>query len=717
MSGEQLVGRTIADGRYEIVRLLGEGGMGAVYQARQVAMDRMVALKLILPEVVRSPAAAARFQREMRLSAKIEHANTIRVYDFGETEGRLFLTMELLRGQTLTQVLEQAGRLELARIVRIGTQVTRALQAAHSEGVVHRDLKPDNVMLLEQYGEHDVVKVLDFGIAKSLDEQESRMTAAGAVIGTPAYMSAEQAMGQPVDQRSDLYSLGIMLYEMAAGRVPFVAPQFTALLVAHATETPPPLQQLVPDTHPGLAALVDELLRKDPAARPQTAKDVEWRLEALVGGPAMSSMMAAQASHAMVGAQGTLLGHGMTPTPMPMPAQTPMPTVPGRGPRAQGLPQAMQPHGMLPQGMPHGSPPQGMPPQGMPHGIPPQGTQPQGMQPHAVMPAGTPPPGGPASWPPIGAQTVAQPAMKKSRMKWVVLSLVVLIGGGVTAAVVATREPGAPDKPIAPATPDKPTTPATPDKPTTPATPDKPTTPAPPDKPTTPATPDKPTTPDQPTSPPDTRKPPDAPARLAAAKAKLAELGDPAPPDACPTDAAADAAELVLAARDALKDDPAKAIASADQALQKCPSAAAAHNVRGNALQKLAKLEDAGDAYARALQFAPDYEAPRFNLGVVQLRRKDPSAIATFGEILRRKPDDADAHLSRAQAYVNASSYKEAVADLEAGLSRKPDDGRAWLLLGGLRAKLKHGDANDAYCKAAALGITEATPRCKAKKK
>jgi len=173
----------------------------------------------------------------------------------------------------------------------------------------------------------------------------------------------------------------------------------------------------------------------------------------------------------------------------------------------------------------------------------------------------------------------------------------------------------------------------------------------------------------------------------------------------------------VLAARDALKDDPAKAIASADQALQKCPSAAAAHNVRGNALQKLAKLEDAGDAYARALQFAPDYEAPRFNLGVVQLRRKDPSAIATFGEILRRKPDDADAHLSRAQAYVNASSYKEAVADLEAGLSRKPDDGRAWLLLGGLRAKLKHGDANDAYCKAAALGITEETPRCKAKKK
>src|SRR5512141_1754001 len=122
MAGEELVGRTIAEGRYEIVRLLGEGGMGAVYQARQVAMDRMVALKLILAELARSPAAAARFHREMQLTARIEHPNTIRVYDFGETDGQLFLTMELRRGRTLTQVLAEAGRLELGRIVRIATQ-------------------------------------------------------------------------------------------------------------------------------------------------------------------------------------------------------------------------------------------------------------------------------------------------------------------------------------------------------------------------------------------------------------------------------------------------------------------------------------------------------------------------------------------------------------------------------------------------------------------
>jgi Flp pilus assembly protein TadD len=202
-------------------------------------------------------------------------------------------------------------------------------------------------------------------------------------------------------------------------------------------------------------------------------------------------------------------------------------------------------------------------------------------------------------------------------------------------------------------------------------------------------------------------------ARLAAAKAKLAGFGDPAPPDACPPDAAADAAELVLQARQAIADDPARAIAAADQALQKCPSAAAAHNVRGNALQKAGKLEDAGDAYARALQFAPDYAAPRFNLGVVQLRRHDPTAIATFSEILRRKPDDPDAYESRAQAYVNATRYAEAAADLEEALRRKPDDGRAWLLLGGIRDQAKQGDAHEAYCKAAALGVSEAAARCK----
>jgi len=561
MAGDGLVGHTIAGGRYEIVRLLGEGAMGAVYQARQVAMDRMVALKLIQSELVRSPAAAARFQREMRLTARIEHPNTIRVYDFGEAEGRLFLTMELLRGRTLAAVLAQSGRLELPRIVRIATQVCRALQAAHSEGVVHRDLKPDNVMLLEQYDEHDVVKVLDFGIAKSLDQQEAGMTTAGAVVGTPAYMSAEQAMGAAVDQRSDLYSLGIMLYELASGRVPFTAPALTALLVAHATEVPPPLAQVAPGVHPGLVALIEELLRKDPAARPQTAKAVEHRLEALLGAPMAGRL---PGSHAPA---------------MPIP-----PTLP-----------------------------------------------------------------------------IAPPVRSGSRGIWLALSGIVLVGGGVVAAVLVPRGQA----------------------------------------------------PSQPSPPPQSTPAPDMAARLTAARAKLAGFGDPAPPDACPPGAAADAAELVIEARRVSATDAARALEAADQALQKCPSAAAAHNIRGNALQATGKLDAAGDAYARALQFAPDYEAPRFNLGVIQLRRRDPAAIATFSEVLRRKPEDPDAYKSRAQAYANARRYDEAAADLEQALRRKADDGRAWLLLAVVREQARKGDANAAYCEAAALGIGDAAAHCK----
>jgi eukaryotic-like serine/threonine-protein kinase len=601
MPGQERNRRTIADGRYELVELIGEGGMGSVYLARQVAMDRMVALKLILADAVKSPDAAARFQREMKLSAKIEHPNTIRVYDFGQTDGQLFLAMELLRGQTLKQVLE-SGPLDLGRIVRIGVQVARALQAAHSEGVVHRDLKPDNVMLLEQYGEHDVVKVLDFGIAKSLDEPEVGVTATGAVIGTPAYMSAEQAMGQAVDRRSDLYSLGIILYEMASGRLPFTVPGFTALLVAHATETPQPLAEVVPDIHPGLAALIELLLRKNPAERPQTAKVVEHRLEALIGGLSVANTL-------------------------PMPAVGDA-RVPITGTRAL---MATEP------GSPRSAP-------------------------ATKAPAATDP--GASRTAPAAKESVAElaasPSGKQSRGLWLALAALVLVGGGVTAAVVAGRGgrggPSGPEQP-------------------------------------------KPAG--------------DVLARLAAAKQKLAGFGDPAPPEACPPEAAAGAAELVLEARQAITGDPTRAIAAADQALQKCPSAAAAHNVRGNALQKAGKFEEAGDAYARALQFAPDYDAPRFNLGVIQLRRRDPAAIATFSEILRRKPDDPDAYESRAQAYVNADRYVEAAADLEQALRRKPDDGRAWLLLGEIRDKAQQGDANEAYCKAAGLGVGEAAARCK----
>jgi serine/threonine-protein kinase len=277
---DPLVGATVAGGRYQVLRLLGAGGMGAVYLARQVAMDRMVALKLIAPQAeAHGQEVVQRFHQEMRASAKIEHPNTIRVYDFGETDGRLFLAMEYLEGRTLRRVLGADGPLPTARVIRIAIQIAKALGAAHEEGIVHRDLKPENVVLLDRYGDSDFVKVLDFGIARSLDATEQRMTATGAVIGTPAYMAPEQAAGRTVDGRTDLYALGVMLYEMVTGALPFTKPTAIALLVAHTTEPPPPVQERAPALPPRLAALIMRLLAKDPVERPASATELLGLLE------------------------------------------------------------------------------------------------------------------------------------------------------------------------------------------------------------------------------------------------------------------------------------------------------------------------------------------------------------------------------------------------------------------------------------------------------
>ena len=265
----------MADGRYEIQRLLGAGGMGAVYLARQVSMDRWVALKLIHAQAESfGRDVAKRFQQEMRVSAKIEHPNTIRVYDYGETDGRLYLAMEYLEGKSLRDTILPDRPLDVERALRIATQIAKALGAAHSEGVVHRDLKPENIILLNRYGEQDFVKILDFGIARSLDPGSERLTIAGGVIGTPAYMSPEQAAGRAVDGRTDLYALGIIIFEMLCGSPPFQKPTTMSLLVAQMTEPPPPILQRVPTLEPGLASLVDRLLAKEPDQRPANAAEV-----------------------------------------------------------------------------------------------------------------------------------------------------------------------------------------------------------------------------------------------------------------------------------------------------------------------------------------------------------------------------------------------------------------------------------------------------------
>ncbi len=283
---ERFVGTVLA-GRYEVTGVLGAGGMGIVLEARQVAMDRKVAVKLLHPGFATNRHAVARFVREMQVTSRLEHASTVRVYDFGETSDangvHLFLVMELVQGRTLGKVLTE-GPLALARVVAIGGQIARALEAAHGEGIVHRDLKPDNVMLVDRYGKSDVVKVLDFGIARFVDGAEGdgvgKLTAEGAVVGTPAYMSPEQATGAPIGPASDLYSLGVMLFEMTTGEVPFSAPTTVSLMVKHVQEAPPRPSELVA-MPPRLEELILACLAKAPEARPASAKALADALDAL----------------------------------------------------------------------------------------------------------------------------------------------------------------------------------------------------------------------------------------------------------------------------------------------------------------------------------------------------------------------------------------------------------------------------------------------------
>src|SRR5712691_1622959 len=209
------VGSILAE-RYEILKLLGEGGMGAVYKARDTELDRLVALKVIRPELAGHPTVLARFKQELLLARKITHRNVIRIYDLGVSSGLRFITMEYVEGKDLSGLLEE-HKYTPYEAVDILRQICLALEAAHAEGVVHRDLKPQNIMI-EASGR---VCVMDFGLARSMET--TGMTQAGAVMGTPAYMSPEQAKGLPADQRSDIFSLGIIAYQMLTGIVPFKA--------------------------------------------------------------------------------------------------------------------------------------------------------------------------------------------------------------------------------------------------------------------------------------------------------------------------------------------------------------------------------------------------------------------------------------------------------------------------------------------------------------
>lgn len=244
-----LVGQTIAS-QFQMLRTLGSGGMGTVYLAEQIDMQRPVALKVLHPQLsAGSPTAIERFKREGRIVARLNHPHIVQVYVFGQIEGshQLYLAMEYVDGQTLTQTMSSGKPMAVSRVLRIADQVLAALIEAHGQGLVHRDLKPDNIMLTERHGSEDYVKVLDFGIAKMIEERSSTVTEAGALFGTPRYMSPEQARGELVDGRTDLYSLGVVLYELLCTEHPFRAQGPLDFLVKHQSEPVPHISEQHPE--------------------------------------------------------------------------------------------------------------------------------------------------------------------------------------------------------------------------------------------------------------------------------------------------------------------------------------------------------------------------------------------------------------------------------------------------------------------------------------
>src|ERR1700761_1961923 len=290
-SEETLIGRTLA--HYRILSSLGSGGMGEVFRATDTKLQRDVALKVLSPETARDPERLARFQREARAVAALNHPHIVTIFSVEESDGIHFLTMELIEGQSLDRLMPPGG-LPAAQIIEIAKAVADALSAAHERGIVHRDLKPANVMVTHE----GRVKILDFGLAKDVSAQSygdatltSAQTQIGVVMGTPAYMSPEQISGRALDHRTDIFSLGVLLHEMCTGRRPFTGHSSAELTSAILRDDQPSITELRSDLPSDLARLVRRCLEKDPRYRVQTARDIsnEFRDLARISGTAASA--------------------------------------------------------------------------------------------------------------------------------------------------------------------------------------------------------------------------------------------------------------------------------------------------------------------------------------------------------------------------------------------------------------------------------------------
>ena len=305
---DPLIGRMIND-RFKVVALIARGGMGKVYRSEQAPLGRVCALKILNPNYAgeNDPEFHKRFFLEASIASKLTHPNTVTIFDYGRTDDDIYyIAMEYLEGRTLHRAIKEEGPLAEERAAHIARQICRALREAHSLGVIHRDLKPANVYLVEHADEADFVKVLDFGLVKNVEGNAEELTQAGLFMGSPKYMSPEQIRGDKVDARTDIYSLGIVLYEMVTGKVPFDRANSVNILMAHVNEPPPPLRETCPtcDASPQLEDVIWKCIAKDPNVRFNSMDEVLAALKRTGTGALTGTMMGATGEFAQMQGSG-----------------------------------------------------------------------------------------------------------------------------------------------------------------------------------------------------------------------------------------------------------------------------------------------------------------------------------------------------------------------------------------------------------------------------
>src|SRR5437899_10785966 len=292
--------QTVFNGRYELHRRLARGGMADVFLARDQLLDRPVAVKVLFPEFATDRSFVERFRREAQSAANLNHPNIVAVYDWGQEQGTYFIVMEYVEGRSLADILRTEGPLHPQRAAEVASDIAAALGFAHRNGVIHRDIKPGNVLV----SPNGQVKVADFGIARAFGAgAEENLTQAGSVMGTATYFSPEQAQGLALDPRSDLYSLGVVLYEMITGRAPFTGDSPVSIAYKHVQEQPPRPRQVNPDVPADLEAITGRLLAKNPATRYPSAEDLRADLRRFRDGQRpLAATETAAAAAAAVGA-------------------------------------------------------------------------------------------------------------------------------------------------------------------------------------------------------------------------------------------------------------------------------------------------------------------------------------------------------------------------------------------------------------------------------